>query len=376
MKIFRLKFLLEKIFRKNYKKIRSLGLKFLNPFVFNLTKKIGNQSIVKKEKGFLIDATVDNYCTFHLRPKNSNNFNLLSTENLSKKVCILIQGNIGENFNFINETLNIYEKIFPNILIIISTWKSENQKKILKLEKNNVKVLFNDEPKTFSPGNSDYQLISTCNGLNYAKKEGAELCLKQRSDLRINKNNALSYLSSLIKNYPIKINNKNIRGRIISTSLNTLKYRLFSLSDFLLFGYVDDLLIYFENSTYKESLKMNNFGEAPSFIEETPVEAEILFCARYVKKIENELKWELDFWWKSLKDYFCVIDSSSLDLFWKKYDYKFEHRYYKNYSNKVSRGIEFSDWLSLYNEMDVKWKKYFDDHERYDENYSIKNFKF
>tara|TARA_B100000287_G_scaffold432741_1_gene492730 strand:+ start:1888 stop:3015 length:1128 start_codon:yes stop_codon:yes gene_type:complete len=375
MKIFRLKFILKKIFGDKYKNIRNLGIKYFNPFIFNFTKKIGSQSIVKKEKGFIIDSTIDNYSTFHLRPKKSENFDLLSTEIISKKVAIIIQGNIGENYYFLKETLGIYKKIFPNIMIIISTWKNENQSKILKLESKNIKVLFNDEPNTSSPGNSDFQLISTFNGLTFAKQNGIEFCLKQRSDLRVNKNNIMSFLISLIENYPIK-SNSYIKGRIITTSLNTLKYRLFSLSDFLLFGFVDDLLIYFENLNYEKSLKINNFGEAPCFIEETPVEAEILFCARYIKKINGEIKWDLDFWWKSLKDYFCVVDSNSLDIFWKKYDLKFEHRYYRNYSKKISRGIEFSDWLSLYNEMEINWKKHFNDHERYDKNYSIKNFKF
>ncbi len=376
MKIFRLKFLLKKIFGKNYQSIKNFESKIFNRFSFNLTKKIGNQSLIKKEKGFILDATIDNYCTFHLRPKNSNDFKLLSTENLEKKIGILIQGNIGKNLKFFKETLNIYEKIFPNILIIISTWKNENQKEILKLEKKNIKVIFNEDPKTFSPGNSDFQLISTYNGLNVAKKEGVELCLKQRSDLRVNKNNIFSYLISLIENYPVKSNEKNIKGRIISTSLNTLKYRLYSLSDFILFGYTDDLLIYFENLNYQESLKEYNFGKAPSFIDGTPVEAEILLCARYIKKIDNKIKWDLDSWWESLKNYFCIIDSSALDLFWKKYDYKFEHRFYRNYSNEISRGLEFSDWISLYHDKKVGWKKHFKEHERFDENYSIKNFKF
>ena len=376
MKVFRLKFLLKKIFGKNYKFIKNYQLRIFDLFSFNLTKKIGNQSLVKKEKGFIVGATFNNYFTFHLRPKKSDDFRLLSSENLDKKIGIIIQGNIGKNFKFLKETLNIYEKIFPNILIIISTWNSENQKKILELEKKNLKIIFNDEPKTLSPGNSDFQLTSTFNALILAKKEGAEFCLKQRSDLRINKNNIFSYLISLIENFPVKDNKKEIKGRIISTSLNTLKYRLYSLSDFILFGYTADLLIYFDNLNYQESLKEYNFGQAPSFIEGTPVEAEILLCARYIKKIESEVKWDLDSWWKSLKDYFCIIDSSSLDLFWKKYDYKFEHRFYRNYSNQISRGLEYSDWLSLYYNKNVGWKKYFDDHERFDENYSIKNFKF
>jgi len=119
----------------------------------------------------------------------------------------------------------------------------------------------------------------------------------------------------------------------------------------------------------------------PCFIEGTPVEAEILFCARYIKKIENEIKWDLDFWWKSLRDYFCIVDASSLDIFWNwvKHDYQlniFEYKYCKNYANKISRGIEFSDWLTLYNKKDINWDKYLNEHERYDENHFIKNYKF
>ena len=100
MKIFRLKFILKKIFGDKYKNIRNLSTKYFNPFFLNFTKKIGSQSIVKKEKGFIIDSTIDNYSTLHLRPKKSENFDLLSTEIISKKVAIIIQGNIGENYYF------------------------------------------------------------------------------------------------------------------------------------------------------------------------------------------------------------------------------------------------------------------------------------
>ena len=120
---------------------------------------------------------------------------------------IIIQGNIGKNFNFLNETLKIYEKIFPKTLIIVSTWKSEDQQKILKLQKDNVKILFNDEPASSSPGNTDHQIISTFNGLTLAKKLGVEFCLKQRTDFRINKSNAFSYLIFWPMHHPSNLKN-------------------------------------------------------------------------------------------------------------------------------------------------------------------------
>ena len=139
---------------------------------------------------------------------------------------------------------------------------------------------------------------------------------------------------------------------------------------------MDDLLIYFDKTSYEESLKKYNFGNKPCFIEDTPVVGEIFLCARYLKEINNEINWNLDFWWKSLKEYFCIIDTTSLDLLWLKYDWEFEHRYSKSYSNKIVRSIEFSDWLALYSDMNLEWKKYLNENEKYDDKLTLKNYKY
>lgn len=376
MKILRSKYILKKIFGKKYKIIKSYFYNIFRPFIFKFDKKIDQQSLVKKEKGFIINGTVNNFFTYHLRPKKSDNFHLFSSSNVNEKVGIIIQGNIGNNYSFLKETLKIYEKIFPNIQIILSTWKSESQIDILKLESKNVKILFNEEPNEKSPGNTNYQIMSTYAGLKYAQEIGLEYCLKQRTDIRIYKNDAIAYLLSLLKIFPLKQKNK-FKNRIISTSLTTLKYRLFSISDYVLFGNTKDLLLYFDNLDYSKSLIKHNFGHEPCFIQDTPVEAEIFLCARYLKQNNENLDWNLDFWWKSVKEYFCIIDSISLDLIWAKYDYDIEHRFYKSYSNKFSRCIEFSDWLLLYNEeVENNWKKFFNDHERYNKDYSLINYKY
>ena len=159
MKILRSKYILKKIFGKKYKIKKSYFYNIFRPFIFKFDKKIDQQSLVKKEKGFIINGTVNNFFTYHLRPKKSDNFHLFSSSNVNEKVGIIIQGNIGNNYSFLKETLKIYEKIFPNIQIILSTWKSESQIDILKLESTNVKILFNEEPNEKSPGNKNYQIM-------------------------------------------------------------------------------------------------------------------------------------------------------------------------------------------------------------------------
>ena len=78
-KKFYLKNILIFIFGKFYFKARNLKKNIQNKFAFikiNLNKKIEHQSIIKKERGLLIDFTNENYLTFHLRPKHSKSFEL------------------------------------------------------------------------------------------------------------------------------------------------------------------------------------------------------------------------------------------------------------------------------------------------------------
>lgn len=376
MKFLRLKYLSKVIFGKNHNKLRFCFYKIFRRFKFKLNKRIDHQSIVKKERGFFFDFSIDNYLTFHLRPKKFNNYNLVSTDNIEKKYAVIIQGQIGSMYGFLSETLKIYNKIFPDTLIIISTWDSENKEKISKLKNKNIHIIFNESLHYKSPGNTDHQIISTYNALSFAKSRGIEYCIKQRADFRVNKNNVKTYLMSLINNFPLQEKNELIKNRIIITSLGTFKYRLFSASDFFLFGHIDDLIKYFDKESYIESISKYNFGKIPCFQNDTPVISEIFLCARYLKKIENNLEWNLDQWWLSLEKFYCVIDASSLDLFWLKYDWEYEHRFTKNYSNNFSRSVEFSDWLTLYAKKQHGWKEASQEHERFDESISLKNMKY
>jgi len=372
VKILRLKFILKKIFSESiYAKIRFFVNSFFWRIKLKFNKKIDQQPQIKRERGFIVNGIIDNYFSYHLRPKKNKDFYLRSIPtSFNKKNGIIIQGNIGKNYEFLKETLKFYKKIFPDNTVIVSTWENEDVIKLKKLEEKNIKIIINKLPTSKSPGNTDLQIITTSSGLRLADKLGLEFCLKQRADIRIYKNDLLLYMEALIKNYPLKIKTQ-YKNRIISTSLNTLKYRLFSLSDFLLYGNTKDLLIYFNELSYKKSLLKYEFGSEPCFIEGTPIQAEIFLCARYLSNDLGKVTFDLDFWWQSLKDYFCIVDSNSIDFIWAKYDYDIEHRFYKSYSNQFSRCIEFSDWLILYNDCEKNWKKFMADHERYDEKYSL-----
>ena len=370
----RLKYILNKIFGNFYVTTRNNIKKFNSKLSFyknNLNKKVEFQRIVKKETGFIIDRTKDNYLTFHLRPKNSKDFNLESTCRIDGKIAIIIQGPIQDKFDFLKNTLAIYKKIFKNSIIIISTWDNENINLINSLKNKNVHILFNKQPKK-SQSNIDHQIHSTNIGLNFALELGVKYSLKTRADVRLNKNNLETFLISLIQTFPVQKNDL-IKSRIIVPSLITFKFRIFSLSDIVMFGETEDLLKYFDMESFNEGLKKFGLSENNLLKNETPVVAEIFLCSRFIYKLEGEVSWDLKNWWAVLKKYFCIIDNSSLDLFWNKYDLEYEYRYLRTYSDKFARAIDFQDWLSLYNGLENNWHLSSKEHEKYDEFLKLKN---
>ena len=370
---FYLKNILKKIFGKLFINVRNLIKKETQKHNFlksNLNKKIEHQKIIQSENGFLLDFTKDNYLTYHLRPKLSKNFNLESTCTIEDKIAIVIQGPIQEKFEFLKNTLNIYKKIFKNSFVIISTWESENINLINSLKDKNIFIIFNKEPEK-SQSNIDHQIYSTYMGLDLAIRKGAKYSIKTRADVRINKNNLETYLISLIKTFPVKKNNF-IKSRIIIPSLITFKYRLYSLSDITMFGETNDLIKYFENKKFQEGLRKLNI-DTNNLINETPVIAEIFLCSRFINNIEGNVTWELNDWWRCLKNYFCIIDNSSIDLLWHKYDWEYEFRYLRTYSDKFARAIDFQDWLSLYNGYENNWNLASNVHEKYNKYFQLQN---
>ena len=366
---FRLKNILKKIFGDSYLDKHRKWKYFRKNFYFikaNLKKKTARQSIVKNEKGFLCNFTLNNYFSYHLRPKLSQDFELESTCEISDKFAVIIQGPIQENSNFLKHTLKIYKKIFKNSLIIISTWKNENKKLIDELRDENIYIILNDDREIKkSKGNINKQIITTNVALNYAKSQNIKYCLKTRTDQRIHNNNLETFLISLIKTFPVK-KNKLIKSRILVPAIGTFKFFLYHLTDLLMFGETEDLINYWDRESYDVGLKKMGLDDNNNFINHTPLYAETFLCSRFISKIENNIIWDLENWWRCLRDYFCIIDNTSLDCLWFKYEWDIEYRYLKTYSNKFSRSVDFHDWLSLYNNCKNNWHLHSNEHEMYE----------
>jgi len=204
--------------------------------------------------------------------------------------------------------------------------------------------------------NVDLQTLSTSVGLDYAEKKGIKYCIKTRADCRLHKPNTISFLKSKLDTFPLD-RKVMADSRIIASSVASCKYRVYGLTDIFLFGSISDLQKYFCPQPQIEWLKSNNLNFDAPLINGTPVISEIFLCARYLDSLNEELEWSLEHWWKCLKDFFCIVDVDSIDLFWFKHDWHYEKRFTRGYGYKSPRAIEFSDWFVLYSGESNNWGK-------------------
>jgi len=115
-----------------------------------------------------------------------------------------MQGNIINKNNFTYETLKIYRKLFPKIILILSTRDDCSKDEINKLNKIDVEVVENTKPDYSGVSNINLQIKSTKNGLFKAKELGFKYCLKTRTDQRIYRHDFILYFLSLLDFFKIE----------------------------------------------------------------------------------------------------------------------------------------------------------------------------
>ena len=83
--------------------------KFLKDFFFiNLDKKVHGKQIVKKERGFIIDLSKDNYVSYTIRPKKTSSLTFEKELYYFDDTAIIIQGSLKGVSKFTSETIKLY----------------------------------------------------------------------------------------------------------------------------------------------------------------------------------------------------------------------------------------------------------------------------
>ena len=296
------------------------------------------------------------FITYHSRPMNSASVCTRGDEvSNQKRMGIVIQGPIISKNDFTLETVKIYKKHFNDALIILSTWEDENSAAVKLFEELDVSVILNEKPEYSGTSNINFQIVSSKNGIIKAQELGAEYALKTRTDQRIYAPNVADYLYNITKVFPVRGDYKRQKKRIVGVSLNTFKYRLYGLSDMLIYGHIDDMLSYWNVNLDQRVFSDEEIRKGSTSLRNWALwrVCEVYLATEFLIKVDRKLEWTLKDSWKAFADHFCIVDKEQLDLFWPKYN-RFEYRWL-DYTEKINfQEMNFREWLNIYNDVGKK----------------------
>ncbi len=296
-------------------------------------------------------------------------------------VAIVMQGPIDYERDFTLETLMRYRRLYPNTLIILSTWKGEINDDFREvISAIGITIVENDMPSDRGPSNIACQVASSLGGISRAEKEtGVRYVLKTRTDQAFYLPDFLLYFRNTLKTYPVR--NAGLKERIIFLgthgSMCTYPFRI---TDFMAFGTIDDVKNLYmvpdnfdrlqftqsseekKNGQYFYVLKMaieDSYAKALEMSEEERMQIvkdigirqdpESFFiqslCERVVYKRQfSENDDLLMLYWRFLKDCAVLIDPDELLFYWDKYS----SRYVDISSNTSEGGLTHATWTSFY----------------------------
>ena len=290
---------------------------------------------------YAFELVTGQFLTYALRPSFSKKFVKTLPNTNYPKMGIVIQGPIISKRYFTLETIKTYKKIFPEALIILSTWEDEDPSILKKISSENIEIVLNKKPAFSGQQNINYQIVSSFSGTARAKELNCKYILKTRTDQRIYSPNTLKMFYNLTKAFPIK--NEVQKKRIVGVSLNTYKYRLYGLSDMNIFAHIDDAFLYW-SCPLDERINPTEMKD----LQENKRVCEVYLTTEFMKKIKRATKWTLEDSWDFFSKNLCVIDQQSIELYWRKYDNYKEYRRSQYYSEKNDKQLSFSEWLEMF----------------------------
>lgn len=284
---------------------------------------------------------------------------------------IVLQGPVLHDDDFTWKTMKLYQRYFPNVKIILSTWTSEDSSFVEKARELGVFCVLSELPAGRGAGNLNCQLISSKAGVDAAKAQGCKYIAKTRTDQRYSHPQWLAYVKSLLDAFPVGGDKQ--KERIVFIASNgSYKFVAFHVCDFFAFGYADDICNYYDipldtreyeyiRSHKKEIRDVKaqcipyEIGMENDDMEYSEIGSELLrlqitefyIMYSYVRKyICDDLQAEnlLKKYYECLKKYFCIADFEQMQFYWPKY-----RRRYELLSKTERDGkLDFGAWLRIY----------------------------
>lgn len=292
-----------------------------------------------------IERPLNVFVSFHARPKYADTIQITAdAQNANPLIAMVIQGPVAPSQDFTLESVRMYKKMFPHIKIILSTWKGLDGETVRLFEQENVYVLLNETPETKGLQYINYQITSSALGIQKARELGAAYVMKTRTDQRIYNPNTFEFLLNTVKKFPVAEGYAQ-KERIVGVSLNTFKYRPYGISDMTLFGHIDDMERYWSASHDNDG---SGFDGLPVAV------CEVYLATQYLTAIGRSYDGSVKDSWNVFADHFCIVDRSSIDLYWYKYARMKEFRYRRYGAPRNDVELSFLEWFNMYAAGDSK----------------------
>lgn len=297
----------------------------------------------------LLSAKGESFITYVERPKKADKIKVDPLGITYESVAIVMQGPVIFQEDFTCETVKLYFKTFPKVSIILSTWDDLDAITIAGFEKLGVIVVLNKKPADYGISNINLQLVSTLNGLQRAHELGKEFAVKTRTDQRLYNPFFLSSLK-LLSYFPVTNHNKPVNSKLIVSSMSTLKYRPFGVTDMLMLGTTEDMVKYWDAPLDTRKLVFGGDITVKEFAKKEIAETYILYNFLKRNNLDNGIT--LGNTWAAYSDYFIILDKSSFNIFWFKYSTEKENRL-DFYEEHIYKEMTFFEWLDLKNIKDI-----------------------
>jgi hypothetical protein len=295
---------------------------------------------VQKERFFKV------LITSHARPLFAKDVRIIpDIRSETQSVAILIQGPLCNEHDFTLETVRLYKKAFPKVVIILSTWEEEKNDHMRKIRNEDIHIIENKKPSEPGIANINFQIHSTTEGIKAARLLGATFILKTRTDQRMYNARVLEYFDAAMRTFPLKSQSPQ-KERLFIVGMNTFMYRPYSVSDMIMYGTVDDMERYW---CVPLSIEKNTLPRVHSMLEWSQARhAEVYFVTHFLESLGHTPLFTLADSWAAYRDRFCVVDKESIDIFWYKYDKGKEYRRLRYGGVFNDQELTFRDWLILY----------------------------
>jgi hypothetical protein len=294
---------------------------FLSVFPLNFCLEMYFRALNKKSQNVLFTYQKRQFTSEAV----SNDFPSLESQLIKSDIGIVLQGPICHSQEFTYQTIKHYLCLYPGIQIVLSTWKTENTKKIERLIEYfpNFHIVKSILPESPGPLNINLQIVSTMAGLRKIEELNLRFALKTRTDQCLFNPFALDKIRfEFDSNF-----NQNKTSRILFLSLNSFFFRIYGPSDMFQFGETSQIIKYWD-APLDSRISISSSESLESLREISKREwVEVYVCTHYLRKLGIDLDFTLNQNLKIFRDLFIIVDSSSLDLIWNKYSFNSDPGY-------------------------------------------------